>query len=145
VIASWCRTRLTERQTAFEISKLAHEWRRGLDVTMQLSDVIKSGGKSRRANQTFSQYCSAWVDESLESTWRSLYELCRHASKDDRNRLAFVLATLAYHNPNQRQLCRTLLAFATNHIFKLPNTTLPTAGASISAMARFRPKASSSH
>jgi hypothetical protein len=103
---------------AFEISKYAHEWRRGLDVTMQLSNEIKAWGKIKEWQPALSlRYCSVWVDESLESTWRSLYELCRHASKNDQHRLAFVLATLAYHHPDQRQLYAALLAFATNPIF----------------------------
>jgi len=115
--------------TVYEMSKLTHEWRKGLDVTMHLPDVIKRWGEiSARQPNLSLNYCSAWVEESLDSTWRSLYELCRHASKGDRDRLAFVLSTHAYHNPNQRQICATLLAFATHRIFKEPQYNSPNTG-----------------
>src|SRR5258706_2121407 len=111
---------------AFEMSKLAHEWRQELDVTMHLPEVIKKWGKlSARQPELSLSYCSAWVDEPLESTWRSLYEVCRHTSKNDRYRLAFVLSTLAHRNPNQFDLCSTLLAFATHRIFKEPGHNPP--------------------
>jgi len=107
--------------TVYEMSKLAHEWRKGVGVTMHLPDIIKQWGEiSPRKPNLSLNYCSAWVEDSLDSTWRSLYELCRHASKGDRDKVAFVLSTLAYHNPNQRQLCATLLAFSTHPIFKEP-------------------------
>ena len=115
--------------TAFEISKLTHEWRTELDVTMHLPDDIKKWGKiSAYQSELSLGYCNAWVDESLESTWRSLYEVCRHTSKNDRDRLAFVLSTLAYHNPNQCRLYSTLLAFATHRIFKEPRHNPPYSG-----------------
>jgi len=112
--------------TVYEMSKLAHEWCKGVGVTMHLPDVIKQWGQiSARQPNLSLNYCSAWVEESLDSTWRSLYELCRHASKGDRDTLAFVLSTLAYHNPKQRQICATLLAFATHPIFKEPQHNPP--------------------
>ena len=115
--------------TAFEMSKLAHEWQKDLDVATHLPDVIKKWGRisAHQPNLSLS-YCSAWVNESLKSTWRSLYEVCRHTSKSDRDRLAFVLSTLAYHNPNQCQLYATLLAFATHRIFKQPLHDPPDSG-----------------
>ena len=115
--------------TAFEMSKLAHEWQKELDVAMQLPDAIKKWGRisARQPNLSLS-YCSAWANESLESTWRSLYEVCRHTPKSDRDRLAFVLSTLAYHNPDQCQLYVTLLAFATHRIFKEPRYNPPSSG-----------------
>jgi hypothetical protein len=114
---------------AYKISKLVHEWLRELDVTRQLSDVIRGwGGVSARQPRLSLNYSSTWVSPSLHSTWRSLYELCRHASKDDRERLAFVLATIAYHHPTERQICRTLLAFATNDIFKARQHDSPNSG-----------------
>jgi hypothetical protein len=117
---------MAREATAFEMSKLAHEWPKGLDVTLHLPDVIRGWGKVSAHQTTLSlSYCSAWVDESLESTWRSLYEVCRHTSKGDRDRLAFVLSTLAYHNPSHRPLCATLLAFATHWNFKEPRHDSP--------------------
>jgi hypothetical protein len=114
---------------AYKISKLVHEWSRELDVTTQLSDVIRGWRNiSAREPRLSLDYSGAWVSQSLNSTWRSLYELCRHASKDDRERLAFVLATIAYHHPTQRQICRTLLAFATNDIFKARHHDSPNSG-----------------
>ena len=115
--------------TAFKMSKLAHEWRRGLDVTMHLPDVIKNWGNLSAYQPELSlSYCNAWVDESLESTWRTIYEVCRHTSKNDRDRLAFVLSTLAYHSPNQFHLHSTLLAFATHRNFKEPRHNPPNSG-----------------
>jgi len=115
--------------TAFEMSKLAHEWRKGLDITIHLPDVIREWGNISAHQTTLSlSYCSAWADEPLNSTWRSLYEVCRHTSKGDRDRLAFVLSTLAYHNPNHHQLCVALLAFATHRIFKDPRHDPPNSG-----------------
>jgi hypothetical protein len=114
---------------AYEISKLVHEWSRELDVTTQLSGDIRGwGAVSAREPGLSLNYSSTWVSQALHSTWRSLYELCRHASKDDQERLAFVLATIAYHHPNQRQICRTLLAFATNDIFKARQHDSPNSG-----------------
>jgi hypothetical protein len=110
----------------FEMSTLVHKWQKGLDVTTQLPYEIKKWGQlSARQPHLSLNYCAVWVSESLDSTWRSLYELCRHASKDNRNRLAFVLGTLVYHSPNQRQLYATLLAFATNPIFEHPQHDSP--------------------
>jgi hypothetical protein len=113
----------------YKISKLVHEWSREFDVTLQLSAVIR-GWKTISARQPrlSLNYSSAWVSRSLHSTWRSLYELCRHASKDDQERLAFVLATIAYHHPTQRQICHALLAFATNDIFKARQYDSPNSG-----------------
>jgi hypothetical protein len=114
---------------AYKISKLVHEWSRELDVTTQFSDDIRGWRKiSARQPRLSLNYSSVWVTQSLHSTWRSLYELCRRASKDDQERLAFVLATIAYHHPNQRQICRTLLAFATNDIFKAHQYDSPNSG-----------------
>ena len=120
-----------DREVAvFEMSKLAHEWCNGLDVTTRLLDIIKDWGQIPACIPNLSlNYCSVWVDESLKSTWRSLYGLCRRASKElDRNKLAFVLATLVYHHPGQHQLCTTLLAFATNPIFRQPQHDSPDSG-----------------
>jgi len=120
---------ISREETVFELSILAHEWRRGLDVTTQLLGVLKRWGKISALQPKLSLgYHSGWIEESLESTWRSLYELCRHASKDDRTSLAFVLATLVYHNPNERQICITLLSFATNRIFGHPQHDSPNSG-----------------
>jgi len=103
--------------TVFEMSKLAHEWR-----TQRYNAVISRyqtmGPNLSASAKALANYCSACVGGPLDSTWRSLYELCRHASRDDQNGLAFVLVTNAYYTPNQRQLCTTLLAFATHHVFK---------------------------
>ena len=113
----------------FEMSKLVHEWRSGLDVTTQLLDIIQSWGQIPACQSNLSlDYCSAWVDDSLESTWRPLYDICRRAEEIDRSQLAFVLATLVYHNPEQRELCVTLLAFATNPIFGQPHHDPPKSG-----------------
>ena len=113
----------------FDMSKVVHEWRQELDVTTRLSDTIRTWGQIlARHPHSCLNYCSPWADESLVSTWRSLYELCRHADEDDQNRLAFVLTTVAYHNPNQRQLCTTLLAFATRHTFRNPRYDSPDSG-----------------
>ena len=115
--------------TAFEMSKLAHGWQKELNVATHLPDVIKKWGRISAHQPDLSlSYCSAWIDESLESTWRSLYEICRHTSKNDRDRLAFVLSTLAYHNPSQCQLYVTLLAFATHRFFKEPRHDPPDSG-----------------
>ena len=114
----------------FEMSKVVHEWRNDLDVTTRLLDIIEKWGQIPACQPNLSlDYCSTWVDHSLESTWRSLYDICRHASKDvDRSRLAFVLATLVYHDPGQRELCVTLLAFATNSVFSHPDHDAPNSG-----------------
>ena len=117
--------------SVFEMSKLVHEWRGGLDVTTQLLDIIQKWGQISACQLGLSlDYCSVWVDDSLESTWRPLYDICRHASEeDDRSQLAFVLATLVYHNPEQRELCMALLAFATNPIlFRQPHHDAPNSG-----------------
>ena len=117
----------------FEMSKLVHEWRNGLDVTTRLLDIIQKWGQIPACQSELSlDYCSAWVDDSLESTWRLLYDICRHASEEeDRSQLAFVLSTLIYHNPEQRELCVTLLAFATNPIFGQPHHDAPPDGGSL--------------
>ena len=114
----------------FEMSKVVHEWRKYLDVTTRLLDIIEKWGQIPACQPNLSlDYCSVWVDDSLESTWRSLYDICRHASKDvDRSQLAFVLATLVYHDPGQRELCVTLLAFATNPVFSQPDHDAPDSG-----------------
>ena len=115
--------------TVFDMSRFVHEWRLDLDVTMRLSRTIESWGQVLARQPKLSlNYCSTWVDQPLVSTWRSLYELCRHASWGVQNRLAFVLATIAYHNPNQVQLCTTLVAFATHHMFRNPQYDSPNSG-----------------
>jgi hypothetical protein len=123
------KSSIDNEAAAYKISKLVHEWSRELDVTTQLSGDIRGWeGVSARQPRLSLNYSSTWVSPSLHSTWRSLYELCRHASKGDQERLAFVLATIAYHHPNQRQICRTLLAFATNDIFKARHHDSPNSG-----------------
>jgi hypothetical protein len=121
---------ISRESRVFEMSKLVHEWCNGLDVTTRLLDVVKNWGQIPACQPNLSlDYCSVWVDQSLESTWRSLYEICRHASKDvDRSKLASVLATIVYHNPEQHQLCATLLAFSTNPIFSQPQHDSPDSG-----------------
>jgi hypothetical protein len=114
----------------FEMSKLVHEWCNDLDVTTRLLDIIKNWGQipAYRPNLSL-DHCTVWVNDSLESTWRPLYDICRHASREvDRSQLAFVLATLVYHNPGQRELYVTLLAFATNPIFSHPQHDAPDSG-----------------
>jgi hypothetical protein len=123
------KSSIDNEAAAYKISKLVHEWSRELDVTTQLSGDIRGwGAVSAREPGLSLNYSSTWVSQALHSTWRSLYELCRHASKDDRERLAFVLATIAYHHPTERQICRTLLAFATNDIFKARQHDSPNSG-----------------
>ena len=54
----------------FEMFKIVHEWRNGLDVTSRLLDVIKRWGQilSWLANQPFNSLDSVWVGGPLEST-----------------------------------------------------------------------------
>jgi len=124
------QTSIDREAGVFEMSKLVHKWSNDLDVTTRLSDIIQKWGQIPACKPDLSlNYSSEWVDDSLESTWRSLYDLCRRASKDvDRSQLAFVLATLVYHNPGQRELCVTLLAFATNPTFRRTDYDPPISG-----------------
>ena len=104
---------------AFETAKLVQEWSGNLDVTAHLLSDIKGWGKvqARQANLTF-DYSDIWVQTSLLTVWRSLYDLCCAAKKElDQSKLTFLLATLTYLHPDERQLHTTLLAFATHPQF----------------------------
>jgi len=102
---------------AFEMAKLVQEWPANLDVTAQLLSDIKGWG-GVEAQQATLDYSSVWVEASLRTVWRSLYNLCCAAQKEtDGSKLTFLLGTLAYRHPNERHLHSTLLAFATNPQF----------------------------
>jgi hypothetical protein len=104
---------------AFEMAKLVQEWPANLDVTGQLlSDVQRWGGVDARQAKLALDDSGLWVDAPLRTVWRSLYDLCRAANKEsDQSKLTFLLGTLAYRHPKERQLHSTLLAFATHPIF----------------------------
>ena len=104
---------------AFETARLVQEWPDNLDVTADLLSDVKGWGKvqARQARFTF-DYSDEWVGASLLKVWRSSYDLCRAAKKErDQSKLTFLLATLTYLHPDERQLHATLLAFATRPQF----------------------------
>lgn len=108
---------------AFEMAKLVQEWSVNLDVTADLPSDIEGwcGIEARQANLTF-DYSVVWVESSLRTIWRSMYELCRAAKKEtDQSKLTFLLGTLAYCHPSERHIHSTLLAFATSPKFAQSN------------------------
>ena len=109
-----------DRETlAFETAKLVQEWPGNLDATAHLLRDVKGWGKvqARQAELTL-DYSDVWIEATLPTTWRSLYDLCRAAKKErDQTSLTFLLATLTYLHPDERQLHATLLAFATHPPF----------------------------
>jgi hypothetical protein len=101
---------------AFGMAKLVQEWPTNLDVTVELRSDIEGwcGVEARQAKLTL-DYSGVWVEASLRTVWRSLYDLCRVARKEtDQSKLTFLLGTLAYLHPNERHIHSTLLAFATS-------------------------------
>ena len=104
---------------AFEMSKLVQEWPVNLAVTADLPSDVEGwcGIEARLANLTF-DYSVVWVESSLRTIWRSVYDLCRAAKREtDQNKLSFLLGTLAYRSPSERHIHSTLLAFATSPKF----------------------------
>ncbi len=74
-------------------------------------------------------YSNAALGESLKATWKSLYNLCRRADqRADQSKLTFLLSSLVYRHPDQIQLYRSLLAFATNENFRRPRYALTESG-----------------
>jgi hypothetical protein len=100
---------------AFGMAKLVQEWPASLDVTAQLpSDIEGWGGVEARQPMLNLDYCTIWVESSLRTVWRSLYDLFRTAQKErDQIKLTVLLGTLAYRHPREHHLHKTLLAFAT--------------------------------
>ena len=103
----------------FEMAKLVQDWSSFLDVTAQLLTDVKQWDRVGAYEPGLTlNYSMAWVESSLCSVWRSLYNLCRSAKKEtDRSKLTFLLGTLAYRHPNERHIHSTLLAFAANPQF----------------------------
>ena len=104
---------------AFGMAKLVQEWPAKLDVTAELPSDVEGWGEveARRADLTL-DYSLVWVESSLRTVWRSLYDLCRVAKKErDQSKLTFLLGTFAYRHPNERHIHSTLLAFATSSQF----------------------------
>jgi hypothetical protein len=104
---------------AFEMAKLVQEWPANLDVTTQLLNDVKGwGGVEARQAGLNLDYSGAWTGPPLRMVWRSLYDLCRAATKEcDQSRLTFLLGTLSYCCPAEHHLHTTLLAFATHPQF----------------------------
>jgi hypothetical protein len=104
---------------AFGMAKLVQEWPDNLSVTAELPSEVEGwcGVEARQANLTLG-YSLVWVESSLRTVWRSMYDLCRVAKKEtDQGKLTFLLGTLAYRHPNERHIHSTLLAFATSSQF----------------------------
>jgi hypothetical protein len=104
----------------FEMSRLVQDWPHGLSVSCHLRSTMQ-GWQVLSANRpdVTLDYSNAVLDTSLKATWRSLYNLCRHADQSaDQSKLTFLLSSLVYRHPDQTQLYRSLLAFATNHDFQ---------------------------
>jgi len=104
---------------AFGMAKLVQEWPVNLDVTAELPSNVKgwNGVEARQAMLTL-DYSGVWVESSLRTVWRSLYDLCRAAKKEtDQSKLTFLLGTLAYRHPDEFHIHSTLLAFATSPQF----------------------------
>ena len=105
-----------DRETrTFEMAKLVQDWPASLDVTTQLlTDVKKWGRVHAYTPELTLDYCTVWVEYSLFRVWRSLYNLCRAATKEtDQSKLTFLFGTFAYLHPNEYHVHTTLLAFAT--------------------------------
>jgi len=112
----------------FEMSRLVQDWPRGLSVSCHLRNTIQ-GWKVLSANSpdVTLDYSSAALD--IKTTWRSLYNLCRHADqRADQSKLTFLLSSLVYRDPDQTQLYRALLAFATNRAFSRRRHDPPESG-----------------
>jgi hypothetical protein len=114
----------------FEMSRLVHDWPRGLSVSCHLRRTMQ-GWKVLSTNRpdVTLDYSSAALDTSLKTTWSSLFNLCRHADQSaDQSKLTFLLSSLVYRHPDQTQLYCSLLAFATNQAFGKPRHDPPESG-----------------
>jgi len=104
----------------FEMSRLVQVWPSELRASCHLRRTMQ-GWQVLSANcpEINLDYSSAALDTSLKATWRSLYDLCRRADRSaDQSKLTFLLSSLMYRHPDQTQLYRALLAFATNQAFR---------------------------
>ncbi|KDQ56358.1 hypothetical protein JAAARDRAFT_132396 [Jaapia argillacea MUCL 33604] len=100
---------------ACKYSAMIHEWPLQLNTWPHLWDTLASLGQlsgSESANRTMS-YSRRWMEEGLDKTWMSLYDLCRTSS--NQYGVLFTLAAMAYgrHRLQLKDLIPTLLAFAT--------------------------------
>ena len=104
----------------FEMSRLVQVWPRELRASCHLRRTMQGWQVlSAICPEINLDYSSAALDTSLKATWRSLYDLCRRADRSaDQSKLTFLLSSLVYRHPDQTQLYRALLAFATNQAFR---------------------------
>ena len=104
----------------FEMSRLVQDLPGGLSVSCHLRSTMQGWRvlSGNRPDMTL-DYSNAALSTSLKATWKSLYNLCRHSNQSaDQSRLTFLLSSLVYRHPDQTQLYRSLLAFATNQTFR---------------------------
>ena len=114
----------------FEMSRLVQKWPHELRVSCHLRSFMQ-GWQVLSANRphTTLDYSNSVLGVSLKATWKSLYNLCRHADqRADQSKLTFLLSSLVYRHPDQIQLYRSLLAFATNQTFRRRRYDLPESG-----------------
>ena len=114
----------------FEMSRLVQDWPHGLSVSCHLRSTMQGWRvlSGNRPDMTL-DYSNATLGASLNATWKSLYNLCRHADQNaDQSKLTFLLSSLVYRHPDQTQLYRSLLAFATNQTFRKRRHDPPKSG-----------------
>jgi len=114
----------------FEMSRLVQDWPHGLSVSCHLRSTMQEWRVlSANRPDVNLDYSNATLDTSLKAIWRSLYNLCRDADQvADQSKLTFLLSSLVYRHPDQTQLYRSLLAFATNQAFRRARHCLPKSG-----------------
>ncbi|KAL8805503.1 MAG: hypothetical protein Q9200_005403 [Gallowayella weberi] len=102
----------------YEISSSVMQWRGDLLVLSQLANRWKSWGRVAGFNEGFdlSQPISELLTLNLASTWGSLYELCRSATREKSvYKLFFLFAQISYGSRvSTLDDLIILLAFATN-------------------------------
>ena len=113
----------------FEMSRLVQDWPQGLSVSCHLRSAMQEWKVLLANREVTLENSNTALDTSLKATWRSLYNLCRHADQSaDQSKLTFLLSSLVYCHPDQTHLYRSLLAFATNRAFSKPRYDLPESG-----------------
>lgn len=114
--AGWVKAGQTAAWTAHFTST---HWGRTLYKRFNLVSLTESWGNLRGSHNYLTlTYSPHWLELNLPECWVTLYNLCRHSSRDSNKfSLSICLATAAFGHTIPSNLVPVLVAFATNHKF----------------------------
>ena len=106
-------------QYAFQAASLIRDWSKDISVATNLASLFEGMPTIQGFEAKFgSHFLGDLLQTDVAYNWGSLFSLCQSASKDDRNSLLFLFATMAFGRCADMVLLRTLIAIAILPDFK---------------------------